>query len=320
MSTRSLLSQVDLRSYVHAGWRDYLALCKLRVVAVMLLTLLVGMFLASPGVPSPVLMLFTCIGVGLAACSAAAVNHVLDEHIDRKMQRTQGRPLPQGKITQWQASLFALIIGSAGIAVLLLTVNSLTAWLTLASLIGYAFFYTAVLKRETPQNIVIGGVAGAAPPLLGWVAVSGVIQAEGVLLMLIIFAWTPPHFWALCLARKDDYARAGVPMLPVTHGERYTRLQILLYTLLTVLLTLLPYFSSMSGLIYLLAVSWLNVRFLRMAWHLYRGGPDVDPMGLFRFSIRYIMWLFVWLLIDHFLFLSFGSAIYLPVSLVTAGG
>ncbi|TCK02254.1 heme o synthase [Marinobacterium mangrovicola] len=284
-----------------AGWRDYLALCKLRVVAVMLLTLVVGMCLATPELPSLALLLLTNIGVGLAAASAAAVNHVLDQSIDARMARTARRPLPQGKVTPLQAVVFAASLGVAGITVLALTVNPLTAWLTLGSLIGYAFVYTAFLKRATPQNIVIGGVAGAAPPLIGWVAVTGQVTADGLLLMLIIFAWTPPHFWALCIARKDDYARAGVPMLPITHGESFTRLQILLYTLLTVLLTLLPYFIGLSGLIYLVCVLILDARLLYWAWRLYSAREVADPMKMFRFSILYIMALFAILLVDHYL-------------------
>lgn len=284
-----------------ASWRDYLALCKLRVVAVMLLTLVVGMCLATSQVPSLQLLLLTNIGVGLAAASAAAVNHVLDQGIDARMARTARRPLPQGRVTPLQAVLFAALLGVAGIAILAAAVNPLTAWLTLGSLIGYAFIYTAFLKRATPQNIVIGGVAGAAPPLIGWVAVTGEITADGLLLMLIIFAWTPPHFWALCIARKDDYARAGIPMLPNTHGEAFTRLQILLYTLLTVLLTLLPYFSGLSGLIYLACVLVIDARLLYWAWRLFSAREAADPMKMFRFSILYIMVLFAILLVDHYL-------------------
>ncbi|MBR9830351.1 MAG: protoheme IX farnesyltransferase, partial [Oceanospirillales bacterium] len=205
-----------------ASWKDYLALCKLRVVAVMLLTLVVGFCLASPSTPDLVLLVLTSTGVGLAAASAAAINHVLDASIDCRMARTARRPLPQGRITARNALAFAAVLGISGIVLLDVAVNTLTAWLTLASLIGYAVIYTAILKRATPQNIVIGGVAGAAPPLLGWTAVTGSIDAQGLLLMLIIFAWTPPHFWALCIARRDDYARAGVPMLPNTHGVAYT--------------------------------------------------------------------------------------------------
>jgi protoheme IX farnesyltransferase len=283
-----------------AGWRDYLALCKLKVVAVMLLTLVVGFCLAQPGLPSLSLLLITSIGVGLAAASAAAVNHVLDHNIDCCMARTARRPLPQGRVSPGNALLFAAVIGSAGLLLLATLVNPLTAVLTLASLIGYAIVYTAVLKRATPQNIVIGGVAGAAPPLLGWTAVTGSLDSQALLLMLIIFAWTPPHFWALCIARKDDYARAGVPMLPNTHGESYTRLQILLYTILTAVVTLLPFINGMSGLIYLAGVSIINYRFIAWAVRLNISRNPGDPMKMFRYSIVYIMWLFAILLVDHY--------------------
>jgi protoheme IX farnesyltransferase len=283
-----------------AGWRDYLALCKLKVVAVMLLTLVVGFCLAQPGLPSLSLLLITSIGVGLAAASAAAVNHVLDHNIDCCMARTARRPLPQGRVSPGNALLFAAVIGSAGLLLLATLVNPLTAVLTLASLIGYAIVYTAVLKRATPQNIVIGGVAGAAPPLLGWTAVTGSLDSQALLLMLIIFAWTPPHFWALCIARKDDYARAGVPMLPNTHGESYTRLQILLYSILTTVVTLLPFINGMSGLIYLAGVSIINYRFIAWAVRLNISRNPGDPMKMFRYSIVYIMWLFAILLVDHY--------------------
>lgn len=290
-------------SATQARWRDLFALCKLKVVAVMLLTLVVGFCLAAPGLPSLPLLLATCLGVGLAAASAAAVNHVLDQEIDIKMARTARRPLPSGRVSPVQAVLFAAGLGVAGILILVLFVNALTAWLTLASLIGYAFIYTAFLKRATPQNIVIGGVAGAAPPLLGWTAVTGEVSSDGLLLMLIIFAWTPPHFWALCIARRDDYARAGVPMLPITHGDAFTRLQIMLYSLVTVLMTLLPWFTGMSGLLYLAGVLILNGRFLYWAWRLYRHREVADPMRMFRYSILYIMGLFAILLMDHYLIL-----------------
>jgi len=297
-------SQVDSAARsTHTRWRDLFALCKLKVVAVMLLTLVVGFCLATPAAPSPLLLLVTCLGVGLAAASAAAVNHVLDQEIDIKMARTARRPLPSGRVSPLQAVLFAAGLGVAGITILVVFVNALTAWLTLASLIGYAFIYTAFLKRATPQNIVIGGVAGAAPPLLGWTAVTGEISADGLLLMLIIFAWTPPHFWALCIARRDDYARAGVPMLPITHGDAFTRLQMLLYTLMTLLMTLLPYFTGLSGLIYLAGMAVLNGRFLYWAWRLYRYRYAADPMRMFHYSILYIMGLFAILLVDHYLIL-----------------
>ena len=284
------------------GWRDYLGLCKLNVVAVMVLTLVVGVCLAVPGIPPLDTLIIASLGVGLASCSAAAVNHVLDRKIDDKMARTAGRPLPQGRMTAQAALTFAGIIGVMGIVMLAIWVNALTAWLTLFALIGYAVIYTAVLKRATPQNIVIGGVAGAAPPLLGWTAVTDSIGGQGLLLMLIIFAWTPPHFWALCIARREDYARAGIPMLPNTHGLEYTRLQILLYTLIMILVTLLPYITGGSGLIYLVGVTLLNVRFLYWAARLVFLRDMADSMKMFRFSIVYIMVLFAILLVDHYSF------------------
>lgn len=298
--TEMITTSVEKRSAV-AQWRDYLELCKPRVVVVMLLTALVGMCLATPGVPPLSTMLVALIGIGLAAGSAAAVNHVLDRRFDEKMARTRHRPLPQGSLTASQAVWFAAIIGSAGIGLLVFVVNPLTAGLTLASLMGYAVVYTVWLKHATPQNIVIGGIAGAAPPLLGWTAITGSMDANGLLLMLIIFAWTPPHFWALCIARKEEYRKAGVPMLPVTHGERYTRLQILLYTLLMIATTALPFLSGMSGWVYLAGVVVLNLRFLQHSWQVFGGDDKNGAMQLFRYSITYIMLLFVVLLVDHYL-------------------
>ncbi|MGB2131113.1 MAG: heme o synthase [Marinobacterium sp.] len=296
MATLSLTETGTAR----ATWRDYLALCKLKVVAVMLLTLVVGFCLASPSVPDLPLLLLTSLGVGLAAASAAAINHVLDYRIDCRMARTARRPLPQGRLSQRNALVFALAIGVLGISILGVWVNAVTAWLTLMSLIGYAMIYTGILKRATPQNIVIGGVAGAAPPLLGWTAVTGSVDYQGLLLMLIIFAWTPPHFWALCLARKDDYARAGVPMLPVTHGDAYTRFQIVLYTLLTLVVTLMPFVTGMSGWVYGAGVMLINLRLLSRSLQLYRSCSVADAMKMFRYSIVYIMWLFAILLVDHY--------------------
>lgn len=281
-------------------WRDYLGLCKLKVVAVMLLTALVGMCLAVPELPAFSTLFWGLTGIGLASCSAAAVNHVVDSRIDEKMARTRHRPLPQGKITHQQALLFAAVIGVAGIASLVVFINALTAWLTLASLIGYAVIYSMWLKRATPQNIVIGGVAGAAPPLLGWVAVTGSLDPNSLLLMLIIFAWTPPHFWALCIARKADYQKAGIPMLPVTHGEAFTKLQIILYTLLMVATTAFPYLTKMSGELYLIGVVALNLRFMQWAWWVYNSDDKKVAMGMFKYSITYIMLLFVILLVDHY--------------------
>jgi len=281
-------------------WRDFVGLCKLNVVAVMVLTLIVGVCLAVPGAPPLDTLIITSLGVGLASSSAAAINHVLDRNIDHKMARTAGRPFPQSRMTPQAALIFAGVIGVAGIGMLALWVNLLTAWLTLFALIGYAVIYTAILKRATPQNIVIGGVAGAAPPLLGWTAVTDSVGGQGLLLMLIIFAWTPPHFWALCIARKDDYARAGIPMLPNTHGLDYTRLQIFLYTLIMIVVTLLPFVTGGSGLIYLIGVTILNVRFLYWAARLMFVRDMADSMKMFKYSIYYIMALFVVLLVDHY--------------------
>ncbi len=280
-------------------WRDYLELCKPRVVAVMLLTAIVGMFLARTELPPWHLVLWATVGIGLASGGAAAVNHVLDNKIDEKMYRTRRRPLPQGRLSQRQALMFACVISVIGLAILAILVNPLTAVLTLLALLGYAVVYTVYLKRATPQNIVIGGIAGAAPPMLGWVAITGSIEANSLLLVLIIFAWTPPHFWSLCLARKADYQNAGIPMLPVTHGETYTKIQILLYSLLMVATTALPYLTGMSGLIYLLGISILNIRFLHWGWKVFKDVPG-SQMAMFRYSIYYIMWLFVVLLIDHY--------------------
>lgn len=282
-------------------WRDYLELCKPKVVVVMLLTAVVGMFVATPELPHWDAVVFGCMGIALAAGSAAAVNHVMDQKIDERMARTRHRPLPQGKVSGAQALVFAATIGVLGMAILIVLVNPLTAWLTLASLIGYALVYTLYLKRATPQNIVIGGIAGAAPPLLGWTAVTGQVHPDALLLVLIIFAWTPPHFWALCIARKAEYARAEIPMLPVTHGETYTRLQILLYSSLLVVCSVLPFVTGMSGVLYLAGIMLLNLRFMYWAWRLYRHRETDEPMKMFRHSINYIMIFFVVLLADHFL-------------------
>lgn len=281
-------------------WREYLELCKPRVVAVMLLTAVVGMCLATPGLPPLNLVISATLGIGLMAAGAAAVNHVMDRNIDAKMARTHRRPLPQGKIAASNALQFAAVLAVLGMLILIYGTNMLTAWLTLAALIGYAVIYTVVLKRATPLNIVIGGIAGAAPPLLGWVAITGQIEPDSLLLVLIIFAWTPPHFWALCIHKKDDYARAGIPMLPVTHGEAYTRLQILLYTVLMVLTTLFPYMTGMSGGLYLVGVMVLNIRFLYWAIRVYKAIDQAAPLAMFWYSVKYIMWLFCVLLLDHY--------------------
>ena len=287
-----------------ASWRDYLELTKPRVVLLMLITSLVGMFLATrAGVPWTVL-LFGNLGIACCAGAAAAVNHVVDRRIDALMARTHRRPLAEGRVSPVAALVFALLLALAGTALLLAFTNALTAWLTLASLLGYALIYTGLLKRATPQNIVIGGLAGAAPPLLGWTAVSGHLAAEALLLVLIIFAWTPPHFWALAIHRKAEYAKADIPMLPVTHGEAYTKLHILLYTLVLLAVSLLPYTIHMSGLLYLACALALGTRFLYWAWVLYRDSRPQAAIGTFKYSIWYLFLLFIALLVDHYLPLS----------------
>ncbi|MAS41376.1 MAG: protoheme IX farnesyltransferase [Porticoccaceae bacterium] len=281
------------------GWRDYLELCKPNVVLVMIVTAVIGMFMAVPGmVPLDILVLGN-LGIALCAAAAAAINHLVDRHIDRKMARTLNRPVAQGRVAPVQVVGFAALLGGLGMAILLLWINALTAWLTLASLLGYAVVYTLFLKRATPQNIVIGGLAGAAPPLLGWTAVTGAVHSHALLLVLIIFAWTPPHFWALALHRKDDYAKADIPMLPVTHGDRYTKLHILLYTILMLVVTLLPYLTGMSGWLYLLGALVLGAGFLYWAIRLYLDSDAALGMTTFKYSIIYLLALFAIMLVDH---------------------
>ena len=290
--------------YRSARWRDYLELTKPKVVVLMLITSLVGMFLATrAGVPWAVLV-FGNLGIGLCAGGAAAVNHVLDRRIDALMARTHKRPLAEGRISALAALSFALLLAVSGLALLLIFTNALAAWLTLASLLGYAVIYTGFLKRATPQNIVIGGLAGAAPPLLGWVAVTGHVTAEPLLLVLIIFAWTPPHFWALAIHRKAEYAKADIPMLPVTHGEHYTKVHILLYTCVLLAVSLLPFVIHMSGVLYLACALGLGARFLHWAWVLYRGTQPHAAINTFKYSIYYLLWLFAALLVDHYLMLK----------------
>jgi protoheme IX farnesyltransferase len=285
-----------------ATWRDYFELGKPKVVALIVFTAVVGMFLAVPGLPPLAALLFGTLGIGLAASSAAAINHVLDRRYDEQMARTMGRPIPSGQVTTGQALAYAAVIGTLAMLVLWALVNPLTAVLTFASLIGYAVLYTVWLKHVTPQNIVIGGAAGAAPPVLGWTAVTDSVDPHALLLFLIIFVWTPPHFWALAIARRDDYARAGIPMLPVAYGIEFTRLHILLYTILLVIVTLLPYLTGMSGLIYLAAAVGLGAVFVRYALALRRpDAPPQLPMQVFRYSINYLMLLFAALLVDHYL-------------------
>ncbi len=284
-----------------ASWHDYLEMCKPKVVALMLLTAVIGMFLATPGMVPWDVLVFGNLGIALAAGSAAAINHIIDRQIDAQMARTHRRPIAQGRIKAHQAVIFAVVIGTLGIAVLALLVNSLTAWLTLGSLIGYAFIYTGYLKRATPQNIVIGGLSGAVPPLLGWTSVSNQLDANALLLVLIIFAWTPPHFWALAIHRSAEYAKVEIPMLPVTHGKRYTALHILLYTLIMVAVSLLPFVTGMSGMLYLLSATALGVGFLYWACVLVWGNNPRAPLKTFKYSIYYLMALFIAMLIDHYL-------------------
>jgi len=284
------------------GWRDYYELTKPRVVLLIVFTAVVGMFLSVPGWPGASALMFGTLGIGLASSAAAVFNHVLDARIDIQMMRTRGRPLPQGKLTEKKALVFASVLCVVSMIILVFLVNPLTAVLTFCSLIGYAVVYTVWLKRATPQNIVIGGAAGAAPPILGWTTVTNEIDAGALLLFLIVFVWTPPHFWALAIARKEEYAKVDIPMLPVTHGEAYTRLNILLYSILLVLVTILPYLISMSGVIYLATALILDVIFLNYAIQMYRKPEDEGlPMKMFKFSIAYLGYLFAALLVDHYL-------------------
>jgi len=302
------MAQSEIKT-TSVSWRDYFELCKPNVVALMILTSLIGMLLSTDQwVPLSVLV-FGNLGIALCAGSAAAVNHIVDRHVDDKMARTLNRPLAQGRLRPQQAILFALMTGALGMAVLILFTNLLTAWLTLASLVGYAFIYTMFLKRATPQNIVIGGLAGAAPPLLGWTAVTGEIHYNALLLVLIIFAWTPPHFWALAVHRKEEYAKADIPMLPVTHGEKYTKINILLYTLLLIVVTTMPYLTGMFGWLYLLGSLLLGMGFLYWAVVMLRSAGGNSGMKTFQYSIVYLMLLFAIMLVDHFFI---ANVTYLP--------
>jgi protoheme IX farnesyltransferase len=283
-----------------ADWRDFFELTKPKVVTLIVFTAIVGMFLAVPDWPGVNALLFGTLGIALAASSAAVINHVLDARIDAQMSRTRARPLPQGKLSDTQALAFAAVLCVISMLMLSFLVNPLTAVLTFFCLIGYAIVYTVYLKRSTPQNIVVGGAAGAAPPILGWAAVTGEVHADALLLFLIVFVWTPPHFWSLAIAKKNDYAKVGIPMLPVTHGDTLTRLFILLYTILLVLITILPYSSGMSGVIYLVTAVTLGAVFLSYAIRLQKDTSTELPMRVFRYSINYLMILFAALLVDHY--------------------
>jgi protoheme IX farnesyltransferase len=297
---------VSTTAETYSDWRDYYELTKPRVVMLIVFTAVVGMFLSVPGWPGAAPLFFGTLGIGLASSAAAVYNHVLDARIDIQMMRTRGRPLPQGKLTERSALIFATVLCVISMLILALLVNLLTAVLTFISLIGYAVVYTVWLKRATPQNIVIGGAAGAAPPILGWTAVTDEVTAGALLLFLIVFVWTPPHFWALAIARKEEYAKVDIPMLPVTHGEAYTRVSILLYTILLVLVTVLPYLIGMSGVIYLLTALALGAVFLSYAIRIMRQPDDLElPMKTFKFSINYLGILFAALLLDHYFLIQF---------------
>lgn len=305
IGTKSISSAVFSRAEVLNYCRDYYQLTKPRVVALLVLTAWVGMMLAAPGLPDFGLVFLASLGIALVSAAAAAFNQILDQKIDAQMARTHMRPLPNGKLTRQQAVIFACLLALIGFAILWFGVNRLTAVLTLASLFGYSVVYTLLLKRATPQNIVIGGLAGAMPPLLGWTAMTGHLSGHAFLLVMIVFTWTPPHFWALAIHRRDDYAKANVPMLPVTHGIEFTKTAVLLYSLLLFVVCLLPYLVGMTGIIYLLASIYLNAVFIRYAWRLkYAPTPGI-AMEAFRFSIVHLMVLFLVLLVDHYAKWSF---------------
>lgn len=288
-------------SQLQLVWRDYYQLTKPKVVALLLLTAWVGMMLAQPDLPALDVLMVSMLGIGLLSSAAAALNHVLDQRIDALMARTHHRPVARGRISTERAVVFSLVLATSGFIVLYAAVNPLTAWLTLASLFGYAVVYTMYLKRATPQNIVIGGLAGAMPPLLGWTAMTGQIAAEPLLLVMIIFAWTPPHFWALAIHRRDDYAKVNMPMLPVTHGIEFTKTAIFLYTLVLFLVCLMPYLVGMTGAIYLVGTVILNLWFMGYAWQLKFHAKADTAIKTFRFSIVHLMLLFLLLLVDHYL-------------------
>jgi protoheme IX farnesyltransferase len=287
------------------AWQNYLALCKPKVVALIIFTAQVGMLLAVEHFPSFSRLIYASLGIGLAAASAAAINHYLDRQVDAKMMRTENRPLPKGDLRAKDVIYFASLLGMLSMLILLVKVNVLTAFLTFLSLIGYAVIYTVYLKRMTPQNIVIGGAAGAAPPVLGWCAMTGEVHAFALLLFLIVFIWTPPHFWALAIAKRDEYAKIEIPMLPVTHGVAFTRLHILLYTILLFIVTLLPYLTRMSGLIYLFTAVPLGLIFLYYVLLMRLRKDNKTAMKTFSFSIIYLMLIFAALLIDHYIPLHF---------------
>ena len=302
MKTLSVVNPVN--EFV-SHWRDYLEITKPKVVLLLVFTALVGMALAVPLWLPLQESFFGLLGIGMAASSAAAINHVIDQRADAIMKRTENRPIPSGSLTSSQCLTFAITIGAISMVMLVTLVNVLTAVLTFLSLIGYAVVYTVWLKRATPQNIVIGGAAGAMPPVLGWTAVTNELTAAPLLLFLIVFVWTPPHFWALAIHRRDDYAKVNIPMLPVTHGIPFTRIQILLYTVLLVIVSIFPYLIGVSGFVYLLGALWLGGVFLYHAILLFNDEATRQPIKTFVYSINYLMWLFGIMLVDHYLPLLF---------------
>lgn len=299
-----MLKVLALPQHYSQQWRDYYQLTKPKVVALLVLTAWVGMMLAQPGLPRFGLMIAATLGIGLLSAAAAAMNHIVDQRIDAQMARTYNRPVARGRLSTQQAVKFSLLLAGSGFLLLFIAVNPLTAWLTLASLFGYAVVYTMFLKRATPQNIVIGGLAGAMPPLLGWTAMTAEVHAHALLLVMIIFTWTPPHFWALAIHRRDDYAKVNMPMLPVTHGIEFTKSAIFLYTLVLFLVCLLPYLVGMTGAVYLLGSTILNLGFIWYAWQLKFNAKPETAMATFKFSIWHLMVLFLLLLLDHYWFIS----------------
>lgn len=297
----AVLPSINLQQ-VKISFHSFFLMCKPRVSALIVFTAMIGMFLATPGmVPLGVLVAAT-VGIALASGAAAAFNCLIEQQIDARMARTRARPLPTGQVTSAQTAVFATIVGFTGLALLYVYVNPLTMWLTFATFVGYAVIYTIFLKPANPLNIVVGGASGAMPPILGWAAVNNVVAPEAVILFLIIFAWTPPHFWALALYRRDEYAKSGLPMLPVTHGEEFTRLHILLYTIVLVTIAFMPNAVHMSGWIYLVSAILLNAGFMRFAIMLYRTYSDDLAKRTFRYSIMYLTLLFAALLLDHYLY------------------
>ncbi len=299
-----MLKVLALPRHYSQQWRDYYQLTKPKVVALLVLTAWVGMMLAQPGLPQFGLMIAATLGIGLLSAAAAAMNHIVDQRIDAQMARTYNRPVARGRLSTQQAVKFSLLLAGTGFLLLFMAVNPLTAWLTLASLFGYAVVYTMFLKRATPQNIVIGGLAGAMPPLLGWTAMTAEVHAHALLLVMIIFTWTPPHFWALAIHRRDDYAKVNMPMLPVTHGIEFTKSAIFLYTLVLFLVCLLPYLVGMTGAVYLVGSTVLNLGFIWYAWQLKFNAKPETAMATFKFSIWHLMVLFLLLLLDHYWLIS----------------